>query len=66
MALEQLSVFVENKPGRLAKITEVLQKAVINIRALSIAELGEFGVIRLIVDRPDEAKFVLIDSGFYL
>ncbi|HDL14944.1 MAG TPA: ACT domain-containing protein, partial [Euryarchaeota archaeon] len=55
MALEQLSVFVENKPGRLAKITEVLQKAVINIRALSIAELGEFGVIRLIVDRPDEA-----------
>ncbi len=62
MALEQLSVFVENKPGRVAKITEVLQKAVINIRAMSIAELGEFGVIRLIVDNPYEAKSVLVDS----
>ncbi len=63
MAVEQVSVFVENKPGRLSKVTKVLGEAGINIRALSIAELGEFGVIRLIVDRPHEAKAVLKNSG---
>ncbi len=63
MTVEQVSVFVENKPGRLSKVTRVLGEAGINIRALSIAELGEFGVIRLIVDKPHEAKAVLRNSG---
>ncbi|WP_456474728.1 ACT domain-containing protein [Candidatus Pyrohabitans sp.] len=64
MVVEQVSVFVENKPGRLSKVTEVLGEAGINIRALSIAELGEFGVIRLVVDKPHEARAVLTNSGF--
>ncbi len=63
MVVEQVSVFVENKPGRLSKVTRILGEAGINIRALSIAELGEFGVIRLIVDKPHEAKAVLSNSG---
>lgn len=63
MTVEQVSVFVENKPGRLSKVTKILGEAGINIRALSIAELGEFGVIRLIVDKPHEARAVLRNSG---
>lgn len=59
MAIKQISIFLENKPGRLAKVTETLGEAGINIRALSVAELGEFGVIRLIVDDPDNADRVL-------
>jgi len=63
MGVEQVSVFVENRPARLSKVTTILGEAGLNIRALSIAELGEFGVIRLIVDRPYEAKSVLTNSG---
>lgn len=61
--VKQISVFVENRPGRLHDITELLSKNNINIRALSIADTTDFGILRLIVDRPDEAEKLLRDAG---
>lgn len=55
MFIEQLSVFVENKKGRLAKITEKLAEASVDIRALSIADTTDYGILRLIVDNPEKA-----------
>ncbi|MBQ8503261.1 MAG: ACT domain-containing protein [Clostridia bacterium] len=63
MIIKQLSIFVENKKGRLAEITEIISKADANIRALSIADTTDFGILRLIVDRPDEAAAALKSSG---
>ena len=64
MRVEQISIFLENKSGRLAKVTEVLSKAQINIRALSLADTSDFGVLRLIVDDTEKAKITLKDNGF--
>lgn len=64
MFIKQLSVFVENKPGRLSEITSILEKQQIDIRALSIADTTDFGILRLIVNNPDEAEKSLKDSGF--
>ena len=61
--LEQISVFIENKKGRLAEITETLSKAGANIRALSIADTTDFGILRLIVDEPEEAAIALKEAG---
>jgi len=55
MKITQLSVFLENKPGRLQQILSVLAGASINIQTLTIAEVTDFGILRLIVDRPDDA-----------
>ena len=55
MQIKQLSVFVENKSGRLAEITETLARANVDIRAISIADTSDFGILRLIVDRPEAA-----------
>jgi hypothetical protein len=63
MTLKQVSVFVQNKPGRLSKVTHSLGDAGINIRALSIAEVGDFGIIRMIVEDPEGAVKALKDSG---
>ena len=63
MLIKQLSIFVENKAGRLAEITEIIAKAGIDIRALSIADTTNFGILRLIVDKPDEAEKALKDAG---
>ena len=62
--IKQISLFSENKPGRLAKIADVLGKANINIRAFTIAESGDFGIVRLVVDHPDQAHDVLKREGF--
>lgn len=62
--IRQLSVFIENKPGRLSGVTGALADAGINIHALSIADTTDFGILRLIVSNPDEAKDVLKKSGF--
>lgn len=62
MLIKQLSVFIENKPGRLADVTEFLAKESINIHALSIADTTDFGILRLIVDNPEHAKEVLRDK----
>jgi len=64
LKVQQISVFLENKSGRLAELTNVLGKAAINIRALSIADTSDFGILRLIVNKPEEAFRILKDDGF--
>lgn len=64
MKVEQISVFVENKSGRLAEVTDVLAKNGVNIRALSLADTADFGILRLIVSDPAKATTVLKNSGF--
>ena len=64
MKVQQISVFLENKSGRLSSLTDVLGKAGINIRALSIADTSDFGILRLIVSQPDNAGRILKDAGF--
>src|SRR5690606_14671733 len=64
MRVKQISVFLENKSGRLHAVTELLAKHGINIRALSIAETSSFGILRLIVSDPDLAYKVLLEAGF--
>ena len=64
MELYQVSVFVENKSGRFADITEVISKNNINIRALSIADTTDFGILRLIVDAPKSTEAILSENGF--
>ncbi len=55
MIIKQLSVFLENRAGRLTEVTEVLSENNINISALSIAETADYGVLRMIVDNPEKA-----------
>ena len=64
MTATQISVFLENKSGRLAEVTQSLATAGVNIRALSLAETIDYGVLRLIVDKPKEAKQALAVVGF--
>ncbi len=61
---KQISVFLENKVGRLAHVTRVLGEAGINIRALSIADTSDFGILRLIVSDPAKAYQILKDARF--
>jgi hypothetical protein len=63
MIIKQLSVFLENKSGRLTEVTEALASAQINISAFSIADTSEFGVLRMIVNKPDEAEKILKTRG---
>ncbi len=64
MAVRQISIFLENKIGRLAEITQILGNKEINIRALAIADTTEFGILRMIVDRPQKACEALEEGGF--
>ena len=64
MKVEQISIFIENKSGRLAEVTRVLGDAGVNIRALSLADTSDFGILRLIVDQIDKAKDTLKAEGF--
>ena len=64
MVIKQLSVFVENQPGKLAEITGILKKNAIDIRALCIADTTDFGILRLIVSDPDRAEQLLRQQGF--
>jgi hypothetical protein len=64
MKLKQISIFLENKKGRLWKALSILREANINIRALSIADTSEFGILRLIVPDPQKAKASLEDGNF--
>jgi hypothetical protein len=63
MIIKQLSVFLENKSGRLTEVTEALALAHINISAFSIADTSEFGVLRMIVTKPDDAEKTLKTRG---
>jgi hypothetical protein len=62
--VKQLSVFMENKPGRLAEITELLGEKGINIRGFSVADMSDYGIFRLIVPHPEKAAKVLKEAGF--
>ncbi len=64
MRVEQIAVFLENKSGRLAEIASVLAENSINIRALSVADTADFGILRLIVDKVELAQSVLKENGF--
>jgi len=64
MSVNQVSVFLENKPGTLNKLTEVLATNKINIRALSLAETSEFGIVRMLVNDVFEATNVLKENNF--
>ena len=63
MQIKQLSVFIENKKGRLAEITKVLGENKIDIRAISVADTSDFGILRIIVDKPEEAMNSLKNAG---
>lgn len=64
MLVKQISVFLENKSGRLAEVTKTLSANKIDIRALYIADTTEYGILRMIVDKPDSALELLKKSGF--
>jgi hypothetical protein len=64
MHVEQISIFLENKSGRLAEVTSVLSESGINIRALYLADTADFGILRLIVNDTEKARQALKDHGF--
>lgn len=64
MKTSQISIFIENRSGRLAKITTALGAAGVNIRALSLADTSDFGILRLIVNHTEKAINTLKDQGF--
>jgi len=64
MTIEQLSIFVENKPGKLVEALEAISEGGIDLRALSLADTADFGILRIIVDKPDVAQKVLQVAGF--
>ena len=64
--LKQISVFVENVAGSLMKVTKELVAEGINLRAISSFDTPEFGILRLIVDRPEETAHLLKDKGFFV
>ncbi len=64
MVAEQISIFLENKAGRLAEVTRTLSDAHISIRALSLADTSDFGILRIIVTDHEKAKKILREKGF--
>lgn len=64
MKVEQISIFIENKSGRLAEVARVLGEKGVNIRALSLADTSDFGILRLLVDNTDVAQATLKENGF--
>ena len=66
MAIKQLTVFVQNKKGTVVEVTDILSKNNINLRALSIAETQDFGILRLIVNDEKAAEKVLAETGYLI
>ena len=66
MAIKQLTVFVQNKKGTVVSVTDILSKNNINLRALSIAETQDFGILRLIVNDEKAAEAVLRENGYLI
>jgi hypothetical protein len=64
MNVQQVAVFLEHKPGRLADISHCLAENNVNIRALSLADTTDFGILRLVADNTEKAQKVLKDNGF--
>lgn len=61
---KQLNIFIENRPGRLKSVTEIISQSNINIIAFTIQDRGDFGVMKLLVDKPEVAHLALADKGF--
>ena len=66
MAIKQLTVFVQNRKGTVVSVTDILAKNNINLRALSIAETQDFGILRLIVNDEKAAEKVLAENGYLI
>lgn len=64
MSVKQISVFIENKKGTLAEVTKFIAENKINLKALSIADSPDFGILRIITDTPDEAREQLKEAGY--
>ena len=64
MIIKQISIFMENTTGRLADVTALLAKSGINLRAISIADTADFGILRMVADQPDAAVDLLKKAGF--
>ncbi len=64
MEVAQVSVFLENRSGGLAEVVDVLARSGVDIKALTLADMSDFGILRLIVDDPDHARKLLKDAGF--
>jgi len=64
MSVKQISVFIENKKGSLAEVTKFIADHNINLRALSIADTQDFGILRIITDDPDKARDMLKEEGY--
>lgn len=64
MNVKQLSVFIENKAGRISEVTDVLGKADVNIRGFAVSDTAEYGIVRLVVNDPNSGASALKDAGF--
>lgn len=64
MVIRQISIFLENSPGKLVEITDMLRRNDVDIRALNLAEATDYGVLRLIVDHTDATEKILRDEGY--
>lgn len=62
--VKQLSVFIENKAGRVSEVTDVLGAAGVNIRGFSVSDTADYGIVRVVVDDPDKGMKALQDAGF--
>ncbi|MBK5211894.1 MAG: amino acid-binding protein [Coriobacteriia bacterium] len=64
MSVIQLSVFIENKAGRITEITDTLAQAQLNIRGFAVSDTAEYGIVRVVVDNPNKGKEALTKAGF--
>ena len=64
MGISQISVFIENRTGRISRLTNILEKADVSIRGFSLADTTDFGIARFVVDKPDQAQTALSAAGF--
>lgn len=64
MNVRQLSVFIENKAGRVSEVTDTLGEGGVNIRGFSVSDTADYGILRLVVNKPDDAVKLLRDRGF--
>lgn len=64
MVVKQLSVFIANESGRVSEVTGILGESGVNIRGFSVSDTADYGILRLVVDKPEEAREALTDAGF--
>jgi hypothetical protein len=64
MVVKQLSVFIANESGRVSEVTGILGESGVNIRGFSVSDTADYGILRLVVDKPEEAREMLTDAGF--